>query len=365
MTQTFPMLYKRTSTGAVQYWQVETEGGKYRTRTGKVGGKEIITAWTVVTPKNVGKANEIDVESQAVLEAQAKYAKKSREDFHTTVDNVDTKTRVNPMLAKKWEDEENSIPDEEVIYFQPKLDGFRCVINKDGAWARSGLPLLTIPHILIELAPLFAADPTLEFDGELFTQSVDFNTISSIARKKNPVQTDLVRALQLEYWIYDITSSKKNFKNRSEELAKMFCLYRLNYIILVPTYTGTKADAMSMLLKFLKEKFEGGMARRDGPYEPKRSKYLLKIKEFQDAEFTIKDIVSGKGNAAGIAKSVLLENAEGLTFSAGTLGTDDQNREMLENKAEYIGQPGTVVFFELTPRGVPRFGKFKGLRWDK
>ena len=66
-----PTLYSRTSTGSVQEWTIEVENGAYRTHHGKVGGKIVTTEWTSTEATNVGRANERDVEAQALFEAQA------------------------------------------------------------------------------------------------------------------------------------------------------------------------------------------------------------------------------------------------------------------------------------------------------
>lgn len=46
-------LYKKTSTGATQVWFQELVGNKYRTHSGKLDGKMVVSAWTVCE----GKAN--------------------------------------------------------------------------------------------------------------------------------------------------------------------------------------------------------------------------------------------------------------------------------------------------------------------
>ena len=82
--------------------------------TGQVGGKEA----TSVTEVPLG------------FESATKRAK-------TMWKNANTKaTAILPMLANKWEDREKYIS--EPFYVQPKLDGVRLLVSKDGGISRTG-----------------------------------------------------------------------------------------------------------------------------------------------------------------------------------------------------------------------------------
>ena len=43
---------------------------------------------------------------------------------------------IKPMLAYKYK--EGKVDWEKKVYIQPKLDGVRCLISKDGAYSRTG-----------------------------------------------------------------------------------------------------------------------------------------------------------------------------------------------------------------------------------
>ena len=70
-----PTLYKKTTTGATQMWEIEVENDKFRTISGQLDGKKITNKWTTCTPKNVGKANATTGAEQAIKEAEAKHQK--------------------------------------------------------------------------------------------------------------------------------------------------------------------------------------------------------------------------------------------------------------------------------------------------
>jgi DNA ligase-1 len=98
------------------------------------------------------------------------------------------------------------------------------------------------------------------------------------------------------------------------------------------------------------------MVRLNTKYENKRSKNLLKRKDFQDKEYTILNIIEGEGNKAGMAGAMVFENDLGIRFNSNIKGSREYLKELLKNKRELIGQEATVKFFNLTPdNNVPRF----------
>ena len=122
-------LYKRTTVGKIQEWRVEVDGNKFRTISGQQNGKQVTSEWTVCAGKNIGKANETSPEDQAAKEALAKWTKKTEKHYSVDIGAIDTDKFRKVMLAKKWDDYPELARD---AYSQPKLDGIRCVGNKDG-----------------------------------------------------------------------------------------------------------------------------------------------------------------------------------------------------------------------------------------
>jgi DNA ligase-1 len=361
----YPTLYKRTSTGKVQTWFAEVSGDSYRTTSGQEDGKKTTTEWTVCMPKNVGRSNELTAEQQAVAEVQAMYAHKEARDYHTTSDNVDVQMRFNPMLAHKWKDRKDKIKGER-IFTQPKLDGMRCIATIDGLWSREGKPIVSAPHIHYDLQRHFDANPDLVLDGELYNHDLkdDFNTIiSACKKKKNPTAEQLAVSKDLiQYWVYDMPSHSGPFENRSAALQGLLCDEADTAIVTVETIEIQYDQVDEFAGKVIGEGFEGLMVRLNGKYENKRSNNLIKWKEMQDDEFVIVDIMAGTGNRSGMAASVTLQIEPGVLFSAGVIGNFDYCKKLLADKALHIGKKGTVIFQNLTPAGIPRFGKFKCVR---
>ncbi len=117
--------------------------------------------------------------------------------------------------------------------------------------------------------------------------------------------------------------------------------------------------------QFVEQGYEGGMIRVSAPYEQKRSKTLMKRKDFEDTEFEIISIEEGQGNWAGLAKRVVFKLEDGRECGSGLAGNRDFARKLLEERDEYVGGQVTVQYFTRTPDGVPRFPIAKALYPNK
>lgn len=374
-----PILYSRTSKGQVQTWQIFVKDDTFHTAEGIKWGTISVSKPTICQKKNVGRANETSAEEQAILEAKAKWQKKIDGGYFENEADIDKVTTFWPMLAEKWKDYKDAIVErfekKETVYCQAKLDGMRCIVKKDGMWSREGKPIKSAPHIRRLLDPLFVENPNLVLDGELYNHKFkhNFNKIISLAKKQKPTDEQLAESEQLlQYWIYDYVfeyGEKDQFSLRMEDgIAAIDALYHKHKEIAgiirwVKTYECKSIQEIEDLFKkFVDEGFEGLMVRADESYLNKRTKFLLKYKEFLEEEYSIDDIEEGDGNRAGLATTVYFHTKDGKPFKAGVIGNDDYTRELLKNKKKYIGKPGTVVFFNLTPDGLPRFGKMKIVR---
>jgi len=361
-----PTLYSRATTGALRHWTVEHNESAYRTHSGQVGGKTTVSQWYAVESTNVGRANERDLAAQAEFEAQAKWQKKVDAGYTVDIGSVDSSVSfIEPMLAKKWEDRRSKVS--YPLFSQPKLDGMRAVITKDGARSRTGKPWVTIPHILEALAPLFEENPNLVLDGELYNHEFkhDFNKISSLAKKTKPTPEDLTEsALKLEFHWYDIGDSSLRFSDRALVISALHHKFSLpSCIRQVETRIHEDEESLdSSYASYIESGYEGQMVRLNDGYEFKRSVSLLKRKEFQDSEYRIVEVCEGKGNKTGLAGYMTLEREDGVRFNSNIKGQFAFLEELLRNKDSLPGSYATVTYFNLTPDGIPRFPYVTRLR---
>ena len=357
-----PTLYSRTSTGATQTWTIEIDGGRYRTEYGQIDGKKTTTEWMVAESTNVGRANERDINAQAEFEAQAIWKKKSETGYYENIEYIDRPAFIEPMLAQKYEDRRDGM--RFPVYTQPKLDGIRCLCTKDGMFSRGGKPFTSAPHIQKSLKKFFENHPNVTLDGELYCDKLsnDFNKICSLVKKMKPNEAELKEIEStIQYWVYDMVDTETKFGERTRFLR--VALEESTHIVFVPTQMIMNELVLdSYYEKYLGQGMEGQMIRMDAPYEQKRSRTLLKRKEFQDAEYKIVEIGEGTGNRTGMAGFAILENRDNSFFKSNIKGTHEFLKELLSNKDALVGENATVQFFNLTPGGVPRFPYVTSIR---
>lgn len=371
MIRKYPTLYKRTTTGAIQLWWMEQEGSHYRMCSGQLHGKVVISEWTAAVPKNAGRSNATNPTAQATAECEAAYKLKAKKGYCATEEEAQASDRFQCMLADKYPDRKHKLFFEDGsaavrLFGQPKLDGIRCIANRDGLWSRTGHRIVAVPHIWEALAPLFDEMPWLVLDGELYDHEYkdDFNTIVSAVKKLKPTAEDLeLSRSMVQYWVYDCIGKDvtRSFYSRFVE---DFSSYGMDIApgVVVPVETWelpTEAEGDDLYSQCLADGFEGMMVRVDAPYENKRSQNLLKRKEKLDEEFMILDIQPGVGNCAGMAKTATVQLPNGKTANPDVVGTREQLREVLANKKNIIGKQATIEFQNWTPDGSLRFPKLK------
>ena len=345
----FPKLFKYTTLGQVQQWQIFTSGDAYWT---EEGIHEITKSDpTICIGKNIGKSNETTPQYQAELEALAKWDKKVKQGYNEVL--TKDKKFFQPMLAfdlAKYEKLLFTVP----TFIQPKLDGVRCYMDKS-IYTRTGDRIVSCPHLEASLIGL---------DGELYNHELkeDFNKIISLVRKSKPTTNDLKESEQMvQYWVYDYPYlADKVFSERYKGLKNDFKNFPSNYK-LVPTYpVYTKEDIEVYHEKFLEEGYEGSILRLDlGGYENKRSKQLLKYKNWIDDEFTILDVHLGTGNRSDVANTLSVQLPNGVICKPTMTGTYEYMKSVWDNKDKVIGKQATVKYFGVTPDGNLRFPTVK------
>ena len=258
-------------------------------------------------------------------------------------------------------------------FIQPKLDGIRCYITKDGAFSRNHKEFKTVEHIKEAFKPLFKEDPQLILDGELYNHQLknDFNKIISLVRKKNPSKTETEDAEKyIQFHWYDYC----NFNQKNEEVSAGFRLRNMTisdaisqinsrHIIEVPTHDVSIIESAKLWHKdFLEQGYEGSILRLNKPYEQKRSYNLQKFKDFQDSEATITGWVEGQGKRTGTIGKFLARDSHGNEFGMPVMDDYKIMEKMYESADWYIGKTATFTYFQRTPAGSYRHPLYKCIR---
>lgn len=364
------MLYKRDSKGEIRYWFAEADGDKWRSESGRVGGSPVAPEWTTAKPKNVGRANETTAEQQAMIEAEAAFNKKLKRDYFRDINDVDNKQMLCPMLAEKLDEQypEHNLPYHET-FSQPKLDGFRANTKPEGFFSRKNEPFLNVAHLtrVLEIA-MFEG---IHLDGELYNHDLkdDFDSLQSLVMTKKPTAEDRENAERVvQFHIYDIMLKDDVFSIRHSKVLELFKKWpELNkHCVIVPTVSvASKVDLDRIYLEYLDAGYEGQMVRINRTYENKKSKFLLKRKEFEDEEYEIVEVYEGKGNRSGMAGGITCLLPDGRTFGAGLKGGVAYYKRLWAERDSLVGKLATVNRAkQLTPDGMPRFPVFKSVRED-
>lgn len=369
---TVPKLYKKTSTGAIQYWQIsvyedsdhstayilETEYGQLETDSPQR------TFDTIYEGKNKGKKNQTSVREQAEREATAKWEKQKKKGYVESIEAAHAEELddlieggVVPMLAHKFVDHGHKIKYPAAI--QPKLDGIRCIaMVRNGRctlWSRTRKPITSMPHIVSILEKHFK-DVDITLDGELYNHAYksNFEHIVSLVRQEEPDP----RHTDVQYHVYDLVEENMPFEGRIKKLNVAVGLKLAPYIIAVQTAIIEDESAVMPIFEHYRAAgFEGAMLRNlDGKYVNKRSYDLLKVKEFDDAEFPIIGIEEGRGKLQGHVGSFVCRTKDGKEFLAKMSGETSKLREYFKDSSLWEGKMLTVQYQGLTGKeGVPRF----------
>lgn len=337
-------LYKKDNKGCIRYWSIEnTESGI--TITHGVHGGALNNKHEVITEGKGGRT----LKEQIMSRMASRISKQRDSGYVNSVEKAKEGKATNalklpkPMLAAKLKD--SPLPDRFMLQY--KYDGNRCLITKqDGkvfAYSRNGKIINSIDHIL-EAAKDIPEGMIL--DGELYCHGVPLQTLRSWISKKQAESNGLV------YQCYDYMDSELGFVDRSLSLLKLDLPYPIKVDLgeLITPLELEREGINSRFKRAREDGYEGLIARHlDKPYEDgKRSKSLIKIKGWEDAEYLV---VAIHASADGWA-ILECETPKG-NFRVSAPGTISEKTHVLENKDEYIGKWVTVEYANLTIRGIP------------
>ena len=379
----FPRLFKKTNTGAIQYWDIFAEE---LTATGQAAVVTVYgqlgtpspqrTSDTVKSGKNAGKANATTAYEQAQKNAKGKWDKQKKKGYVETeydartqkLDDQTGDAGIFPMLAQKFAEFPNKV--KWPAYIQAKLNGHRCIaVIKDGKatlFSRKREVITGVPHINKVLEESFTENVIL--DGELFNAQVNeasddytgvktpdaftFQELGSCVRSKVPKG----RFELVEYHVYDMVNDK-SFVDRYDELQVLFSTVTdMKTVRCVQTGMVDSPEAVDAIMLDLRALgYEGAMLRNGaGKYtQNKRSYDLLKVKKFVDEEFEITGIEEGSGKLQGHVGSFVCKTKEGFVFTCKKDGPLSYLKEYFEDHSLWQGKFLTVRYANLTEGDEP------------
>ena len=252
-----------------------------------------------------------------------------------------------------------------------KLDGHRSVfIYKDGQgqfFTRKGLPISGLEEQAkeaTEVIKTYGRDMVL--DGELLLFNRDdlptkdlFRATSRVLRSETANKTGILFNVfdALPTCEFEQGKSTQTFFDRKNGLEGALARTIYDRHVHIPhiqivsnLYYGNDITKIKELQeRYVKPNgWEGLMLNIvDGYYQTKRTKDLLKIKEFFDADVVVKDVFEGEGKLKNTLGGIIVDY-KGYDVRVGT-GFDDASRDYYwNNQDEIIGKVATVQYFEET-----------------
>ncbi len=230
-----------------------------------------------------------------------------------------------------------------------KLDGVRAYWNGKNLISRQGN---------IFNAPQWFSNgfPDTPLDGELWIKRQSFALVSGIVRQQ---KGDDAQWRQITFMIFDLPGSAENFTARIKQMQAIVNKANSPYLKMIAQQkVDNNAQLQQLLETVLGKGGEGLMLHRGAAfYQAKRSKDLLKLKQYQDAEAVVLQHLPGKGRNRGRMGALLVKTADGTVFKIGS-GFSDQERE----NPPAIGTMITFKYTGKTKNGVPRFASFMRIR---
>jgi ATP-dependent DNA ligase len=373
-----PTLYKKTNTGAIQYWQIiVTEDGLGHgfttTQYGQVGtDNPQCTTDRISEGKNIGKVNETTPYQQACVEAKAKWTKQNKkgyvEDILRAEAGDDDTEGVSCMLAHKYGIVLNGefIPDQNhkiklPCAVQPKFDGIRCRSKEDSTlWSREQRSFTSVPHITEAIKEVFS-DKAPEPDGELYNHEfkTNFDKIVSIVKQQKEVDPD---HKLVQYHIYDLAIPGVPFIERNKMIKDALANHKGPLCAVETRIVNSHEELLVAFKDFLAAGYEGLIARNlDSMYENKRSYNLQKLKEFFEDEFDIIGVKEGKGKLKGHAIFVV-KTEEGVKVDVKLEGDTGRLKEIWGNPSLWEGKQLTIRYQGYTKDRSLRFPVGKAIR---
>lgn len=230
-----------------------------------------------------------------------------------------------------------------------KFDGVRAVWDGTTLRFRSG----NIVH-----APQWFLDrlPKTPLDGELWLGHGQFETLSGIVRKAEPIDTEW---RDIRYLIFELPQGEGTFLERAARIEALVATAKFPQLIAVKQFrVADRAELQRKLDEVINAGGEGLMLHlASAPYVSGRSDVLLKLKPLDDTEAVVVAHIPGKGKYRGQLGALRVETPDGKRFNIGTGFTD-----AIRQNPPAIGTTITYTYRGLTKTGLPRFASFLRVR---
>ena len=276
-----------------------------------------------------------------------------------------------PMEAKRAA----RIPAGDSWQFEPKWDGFRALVFRDGAnlaiQSKSGQPLT---RYFPELVQAFLSLKPKQFvlDGEIVVPVGSVLSFDDLLLRMHPAESrirSLAEATPAQYYAFDLLFAKKKalhelpLEERRERLEAFFDTIEHPLIRLSPATTDRKVAA-DWFNKFGALGLDGVMAKRLGePYHSGDREGMIKVKHLKTADCVVGGFRYGEGTKSVGSLLLGLYDEEGRLVHIGhTSSIRHDERRALTRQLEALR--GESAFEVRVPGGPSRWASGRSSEWE-
>lgn len=331
-------------------WDKQSNHACVVTRKGYIDGAKQEDIKEIWEGKNIGRANETEVNDQAISEAESIYKKLLDKGYKPTLEHAEeefkgkTDASGRKMIMKAHKDLGKVVFP---CFLQRKYDGMRFVVKREYGVliyrSKYGKQLFNLEHLNWHFHRLKDGE---EIDGELYIHGLSLQKI--ISHTKTQGENNKLICARL----YDMLSDD----NQWDRLKKLDSIVlKGKHAEVVETFWVENWEQVrSLVAQFWEEGYEGGILRNpQGKYEyGHRSYHLIKYKKVEEDEFEIVDVDEATGRDKGTGIFVC-KTKEDKIFRARPMGTREERANYLNNKQALIGKFLTVKFANYTEDGIP------------
>ena len=247
----------------------------------------------------------------------------------------------------------------ELIYISRKLNGLRCAYIGTECRTRQNKKINGVDHIIKDLQAM--GYDNMFVDGELLyknkeglSDSEAFQKGTGIANSKSGDKS------QLKFVVFDMFPLKEFWSGKSkepysirskdlDELEEKLKFHPTDNIEVVPrVYHGYDHSKIWEWLQYAEDNdWEGCCINLDKPYECKRTKSLIKVKQFYDATLRVIGYEEGSGKNKGALGSLIVKYKDGKS-GVGYGYSDQMRKDLWEKRDELIGKLIDIKYKEET-----------------
>ena len=247
----------------------------------------------------------------------------------------------------------------ELIYISRKLNGLRCAYIGTECRTRQTKKINCVDHIIKDLQAM--GYDNMFVDGELLyknkeglSDSEAFQKGTGIANSKSGDKS------QLKFVVFDMFPLKEFWSGKSkepysirskdlDELEEKLKFHPTDNIEVVPrVYHGYDHSKIWEWLQYAEDNdWEGCCINLDKPYECKRTKSLIKVKQFYDATLRVIGYEEGSGKNKGALGSLIVKYKDGKS-GVGYGYSDQMRKDLWEKRDELIGKLIDIKYKEET-----------------